>query len=310
MKNKNLRYILYLGFGILMFSFFEVVSKSTKGVITPSQLTYYRFFIGGIILLPFAIRDIKQKHIQLNAKFFITFTIMGTLLVALSMTLSQTGIAYSTASLTAILFSSNPLFVSLFSSFILKEELTKGKIVGLLIGILGLCVTCANIFLTPYNVTPTFILGAVLIIISMLIFSFYTVMNKKITPTYSTFVCTSFSSIFGSIVLLIYYSAISIPKGINPFAFDIGAILPQFLFLCIFVTGLAYYFYFDALAHLDTSISSMSFFIKPPLASILAAVILKETISLNLIVGIVLILSAVFISVKFGSKPHKSKTPL
>lgn len=305
MQNKTKKYIIYLVLSILMFSSFEVVSKSTKNSISPAQMTYYRFFIGGLILLPFAIRDIRAKHIQLNLKFFLTFFMMGTLLVVLSMNLSQIGIAYSTASLTAILFSSNPLFVSLFSSIILKEKLTPGKLVGLLIGIIGLCVTCANIFLHPYSVTPNFILGAFLIIVAMLIFSFYTVFNKKLTSTYSTFICTSFSSIIGAVVLMIVTVIKSIPSGINPFAFELHAILPQFLYLCIFVTGLAYYFYFDALSNLDTGTGSMSFFVKPPLASILAALILGEKISLNLIIGIILILFAVFISVKFGA----SKSP-
>jgi len=311
MSKSTKKYIIYLALAILMFSTFEVVSKSTKTAISPAQITYYRFLIGGTILLPFAIRDIKNKNIKLNAKFFLTFTIMGTLLVVLSMNLSQIGIAYSTASLTAILFSSNPLFVSVFSSLILKEKLTKGKVAGLIIGIIGLSVTCANIFLTPYHVTPKFILGAVLIIIAMLIFSLYTVLNKQLTPKYSTFICTSFSSILGGLVLMIITVFKGFSAGVNPFAFDISLIFPEFLYICICVTGIAYFFYFDALSHLDTSLSSMSFFIKPPLASILAAIILHETISVNLIIGIILILSALFISIRFGTdKASKRKRKL
>lgn len=299
------KYIIYLALAIFMFSTFEVVCKSAKSAISPSQLTFYRFFIGGIILLPFAIRDMRKKKLRLNAKMLLTFTGMGTLLVALSMTLSQIGIAYSTASLTAVLFSSNPLFISLFSCLLLKEQLTSGKLIGLFIGIAGLCVVTADIFITPYQVTPQFILGAVLILIAMLIFSFYSVLNKKLTPHYSTFICVSFASILGSIVLFVFSCIRDIPAGINPLAFDFAAIVPQFLYICIFTTGLAYYFYYDALANLDTGLSSMSFFVKPPLASLLAAVFLKEKITPNLIAGIILILLAVFISVKFGT-PEKS----
>lgn len=301
MKENTKKYVVYLIIAILMFSTFEVVSKTTADAITPTQMTFYRFIIGGAVLLPFAIRDIRKNHIKLDAKFFITFLIMGALLVVFSMNLSQIGINYSSASMTAILFSSNPLFISLFSSFILKEKLNAGKILGLILGIIGLFITCIHIIFTPYEVSPLFILGIILIIVAMLIFSLYTVINKTLKPKYGTFVCTSFSSIFGGAILMLIAVIQAVPAHTNPFAFDIAEIFPQFLFICIFNTGIAYFFYFDALSNLDTSISSMSFFVKPPLASILAAIVLHEKITWNIILGIVLILCAVFVSINFVS---------
>lgn len=301
MTAKTKKYVIYLIIAILMFSTFEVVSKTTKDFITPTQMTFYRFIIGGIVLLPFAIRDMKRNHIKFNAKFFITFIFMGALLVVFSMNLCQMGINYSSASLTAILFSSNPLFISLFSSFILKEQLTSGKIAGLILGIIGLFVTCIHIILAPYTISPLFILGVILIIMAMLIFSFYTVINKTLKPKYGTFVCTSFSSIFGGLILMLIAVIQGTQAHTNPFIFNITDILPQFLFICIFNTGLAYFFYFDALSNLDTSISSMSFFIKPPLASILAAWVLHESITWNIILGIILILCSVFVSINFNA---------
>lgn len=60
MKYKG--YIL-LGITILIFSTLEVVTSTLKGIINPLQLTFIRFFIGGITLLPFVIakREAAQK---------------------------------------------------------------------------------------------------------------------------------------------------------------------------------------------------------------------------------------------------------
>lgn len=304
---KTLKYLLGLVFSILMFSTFEVASKSMHGCITAFQLTFYRFFVGGIILIPFALKEIKKRNVHFTLKDHLENLGMGFLLVFLSMAVTQIGLQMSSASLTAIIFSSNPLFISLFSAMILKEKLTKGKIIGLLVGIAGLFVTCAHVFTLKFDVNSEFIIGVLLIFAGMIVFSLYTVLNKPRVKKYGSVTCTTLSSIYGSITTIPLLVITGIKNGTNPFSFEFDAIWFQFLFVCIFVTGIAYYFYFDALSNLDTSISSMSFFIKPPLASILCFLILHEEIKVNSIVGIVIILLAVFISVRFGAKSPAGK---
>ena len=67
-------------------------------------------------------------------------------------------------------------------------------------------------------------------------------------------------------------------------------------------TALAYYCYFDAIAHVSTGLGSMSFFIKPGLASLLCAVVLGEPITANILVGIVLILCGLAVSLGVGKQ--------
>lgn len=301
-KQKNTKYILGLLFAILMFSTFEVASKSMHGCITSFQLTFYRFLIGGIILIPFAAKEIKKRDIHFSFKDHIINLVMGFLLVFCSMAVTQIGLQLSSASLTAIIFSSNPLFISLFSAFILKEKLTPGKIIGLIIGIIGLFVTCAHIFTMQFDVDLNFILGVGLIFLGMLVFSLYTVLNKPRVKKYGSITCTTLSSIYGSITIIPLLLVVGATSDTNAFAFDYQSIIWQFLFVAVFVTGIAYYFYFDALSNLDTSISSMSFFIKPPLASFMCYLLLHEEIKVNSILGIIIIFAGVFVSLKFGTK--------
>ncbi len=90
-----------------------------------------------------------------------------------------------------------------------------------------------------------------------------------------------------------------------PLAFNFTAIIPEFLCLSLFGTGLAYYFYFNALAHLNTSAGSMTFFVKPGIASILSAVVLSEKITPDIIIGIILILAGLYVSIFVKSKQNK-----
>lgn len=301
-KKSTVKYLAGLLFAILMFSTFEVASKSMHGNITSFQLTFYRFLIGGIILIPFAVREIKKRGIHFTAKDHVINFLMGFLLVFASMAVTQIGLQMSSASLTAIIFSSNPLFISLFSAIILKEKLTKGKVIGLFLGILGLFVTCSHVFTMSFDVDSSFIIGVLLIFLGMIIFSLYTVLNKPRVKKYGSITCTTLSSIYGAISIIPLLIVIGMKDGINSFAFNFSLIWPQFLFVAFFVTGIAYYFYFDALSNLDTAISSMSFFIKPPLASFMCFLLLHEEITVNSIIGIIIIFIAVFISMKFGSQ--------
>ncbi|MHB1395045.1 MAG: DMT family transporter [Clostridia bacterium] len=93
-----------------------------------------RFFIGGITLLPFVLRT-KDNITKKDLLFLLG---LGILNIVISMGSLQLAISTGKASTSAILISSNPIFVLMFSSIFLKEKVSKDKIVCLLFGILGI----------------------------------------------------------------------------------------------------------------------------------------------------------------------------
>ena len=302
---KNIKYIIYLGIGVLAFSSFEAVSKPTSDFITPMQLTFYRFLIGGLILLPFALKDIKDKNLKITKRDFAVFTLLGFALVCLSMTLSQYGIKLSDASMSAVLFSSNPLFVAVLSIFILKEKATLSRMVGLGIGIVGLVVSCLHMF-NNQTISSDYILGIFLILIAMIVFSCYTVINKRLSSKNGSMVSLSFASIFGAILLIpVMFISAGDKNPVAVFSFDLVNVWPNLLYLSLIGTGIAYYCYFTALDHLNTAFASMSFLIKPGLASVLCAIFLHEQIHVNSIIGIAIIMCGVSVSVFVKPKSRR-----
>lgn len=292
------RYILYLVVAILAFSSFETVSKPTAAFISPAQLTFYRFLIGGCMLLPFARRQQKQQNIRLGAKDYLKFAGLGFCLVCVSLNLAQYGITYANASMSAVIFSANPLFTTLFAALILKEAISWRKLLGLGIGIVGLITTCLHLF-GQERADGRFLFGIVLIVTGMLAFALYTVCSKAVSGTCGSIVTITWSSILGALLMIpILVSG----NGNNPFAFQLSAIVPEFSYLCLIGTALAYYCYFDAIAHVSTGLGSMSFFIKPGLASLLCAVVLGEPITANIIIGIILILCGLAVSLRTGKQ--------
>ena len=84
-------------------------------------------------------------------------------------------------------------------------------------------------------------------------------------------------------------------QGVSPFGFDWGAIWVQIVYLSIFVSGIAYASYFYGLSKTDTSLGSMTFFVKPILASVFSALALHEEIGVNLLFGMILVLIGIVV---------------
>ena len=52
---------LYIVLCAVIFSTMEVMLKTVHGVFAPMQITCLRFLIGGLLLVPFALRSMKKR---------------------------------------------------------------------------------------------------------------------------------------------------------------------------------------------------------------------------------------------------------
>lgn len=290
MKTKG--YIL-LGITIFIFSTLEVVTSTLKGVIDPLQLTFLRFFIGGITLLPFVFRT-KDRITRRDLLFFLG---LGILNIVISMGSLQLAISIGKASTSAILISSNPIFVLIFSSFFLKEKIDKKKVICVLFGILGI-----TLIIYKGNSGGDTLTSLMLAILASLTFGLYTVLGKLKTEGISSITMIGLSSLFGSL----FYIPILYVKQIPILDIPSGTI-PKVLYLGIFLSGIAYITYMEALKILSASKGAMVFFLKPAIASLLAFAFLGETLALKTIVGMVMVLSSIFINfINWGTASTKA----
>ena len=288
MKKKVLIYIFLTAF---LFGTMEVALKIAGSEMDSFQLTFLRFMIGGIFLIPFAVKENKKNKMRLHYKDLTWVLLLGILCIPLSMLFFQLGIMISNASTAAVLMSVNPFFTIIFSYFILKEKLSKSKVEGLLIGLIGII-----FMIRPWDIQEgnTFT-GVVLMMLATAFFGLYSVAGKIKIDKIGIITQTCLSFIAGSLVLLV----IMIFMG-RPILTGILDNLIMVLYISIFVTGFGYYFYFMAIKNSDASTASMAFFIKPAIAPIFAVLILKDVLLWNTYLGIVLILAASFITLMSG----------
>ena len=96
---------LYIVLCAVIFSTMEVMLKTVHGVFAPMQITCLRFLIGGLLLVPFALRSMKKKGAAFTRADAGFFALTGFLCVAFSMVLYQMAVTYTKASVVALSFS-------------------------------------------------------------------------------------------------------------------------------------------------------------------------------------------------------------
>ena len=292
---------LCIAFTTLMFSLMEIALKFISGDLNPIQINFSRFLFGGLVLLPFALKKLRRleaEDIRMEKQDLYYFAFLGFVGMAVSMSLYQLSILYANASVVAVLFSSNPLFVLVLAYLILREPIHVRNIVALLLDIVGIV-----FIIDPWNMHVE-VLGVVLTLSSTLLFALYSVLGKRKCAKFSGMVVTCFGFLFGSAELILmallgHIPAIAdvlIANGLQKFAyvpFFTGYTLqnlPIVLFVYLCVTGLGFASYFTAMEKTSANTASLVFFFKPVLAPILAFLILHEEIPMNMILGILLIL--------------------
>lgn len=276
-SNIGICYILMSAFA---FSTMEIVSKTIINQINPFQMNFIRFMIGGVCLLPFAIAELYRRKIRLHLRDFLFFGLTGIIGISISMSFFQSAIIYSKASVVAIIFSSTPIFTLCFARVILKEKLSFMKFISVVVSLFGIV-----LIFNPFKEQQD-ILGILLALAAAISFSLYSVIGKLRLMYYGGLVLNCFSFLIGGGVLCVGIMLLRIPvlAGIN------RSTIPALLYLSFIVTGVGYITYFAAMKHTSVAITSSVFFIKPILAPILAFFILKESLSINTLLGIVCIL--------------------
>ena len=288
----------------IFFSSMEVALKTVADAFHPMQLTCTRFLIGGLLLIPFALRGLRQHGATVTLRDWKGFAGLGFVGLVVSMMLYQVSILYAPASVVSVLFSCNPVLVLAFAFLILHADIRPQHIAALVLE-----VAAAVIIIDPLH-TSLDPLGILLVLLSAATFSLYAVLGKKQCAQYSGVAVTCFSCLAASaemIVLMLLSHVGFIADALTAAGAPMFANMPFFtgytsenilnvLYICVFVTAGGYACYFMGMEATSAMQGSLVFFFKPVLAPILAMLVLGENIPWNMWLGIALMLVASVVS--------------
>jgi len=273
-----------LHIAVFLFGFTAILGDLIS--LSATVLVWWRVLITCISLL-FLLRFGKRMTKLSRRKQTILFGIG--ILVALHWITFFGAIKYSNASITLIALATASFFTAFLEPLILKRPISKVEVIlGLLI-IPGMVLVVSNIDLSMY-------IGIYLGLISALLASLFSILNKKYIddadPMTITFIELGAAWIFISLCFpFLFYFSEDMPR-IMPTGMD----FIYLLILALACTTLAYILSLRALKHLTAFASNLTINLEPVYGIILAWLILKENKELNpgFYLGCLLIVVVVF----------------
>ncbi len=200
------------------------------------------------------------------------------------------GMRYTTASNAALLYATTPILVLIFSRLILRERLTGVKIVGVILGFVGVMTV---IFERGISASMEYLLGNVLIGCAVVAWGLYTVLGRRLIVRYGAVEASSLTLIIGTLMF--------IPIGIIPalrFPFETLTMSSwmEILYLAIITSVLSYFLWYFALGRVEAGKVALFTNLQPVLTTVLAVLLLGQQVTVPFIVGGVVALAGVVIA--------------
>ncbi len=293
-KNHLAGYLnLALAASLLGSSF--VFSKYLLAVFSPLLLITLQFFIGTIIfavLILFKAGKFTKNHQNLTRKDCILLFAQGGFAAVANLFLIY-GLELSTASMQGLLTSTSPAFTTFFAWLILKENITKFKIYTILMMMFGIAIL--NIQDLIQGTSGSHLTGNGLIMVYVLLSSMVSIFIKLL-PNYVT---AFLMALIGCLIsFTVYLTSFLIFEKNTAIHFDkIHLSTIAILIISASINTVLYALLWNnGLVKVEANRAVLFSGLIPITAIILAAIFLGETITWSHVIGLIIILSALSLS--------------
>ena len=288
-SNATTGYILVLCAGILWGSIGFFVRK-LNGLGVDTELTaFMRIFCAWIILIPLLMgMSLKsgRNYFKISKKGLLQCFIMG-LVTQAFFNLSYSGCINSVGvAMGSVLLYTAPIFVSILSRLLFKEEINARKGISLVINLLGCFIMVTGGDLSVLKVSG---IGILLGIGAGFFYAMVTILGKFTSDEVDPFTMVFYNFLFGWISLALISNPI--PK--------IAAVSDLHFWLLAFGYGLiptvgSYLFYMNGISH-DVELSRVPIIasVEPIIATIIGLLVFGENITLVNALGLIIVLLSI-----------------
>jgi drug/metabolite transporter (DMT)-like permease len=282
---------LYLLIAVLFWGFSYIAIKVCLTELEPVQMISARLLMASPVLYVIAKLTgrsiwVKEKRIKLLFAAFVVF---------MHFWVMATGMEDTSASNTAWILTTAPIFIAMLSWFALREPFTTWQWIGL-------AIACAGVFALVSNGSMANIgwiksRGDLIVLGSCVTWAFYTVGMRDITRRVDPLVATFWISTLAGIVFVPYTL---VTTGVHKFLTLQGSTTVALVFLGVCCFALAFWLWSEGLKNQPAGEVGVYLYIEPLFAMIGGWLILKEPITIWLFIGAALISLGVYLSERFG----------
>ena len=278
---------LYLFLTVFFWGLSFIGTKMALDYLTPSEIIAVRLLLGlPVLILVFVVRRLS---IKLQRGEYLLVVGAGVLL-GIHFIIQAMGLKFTSATNTAWLIATAPVFVAGAARIFLKENLTLRKIIGILLGTVGVVVLVSRGRLDNLDWLES--IGDWIILSSCITWAIYTVMTRNISRTHNPLAISVAILIIPTVSLVAATIAFSPLEKFIELPFTIIGVL---VFLGVFCMGLAHWFWLEGVAARGATEAGVFLYIEPVVTTLAAIPLLGERITIFMVAGAVLILAGVYL---------------
>ncbi len=267
-----------------------IVGRLAAGHIPPVTLSFLRWFLAFLIILPFAWQHLVRdwRAIRANLGIMIVLSVTG---IGAFNTMQYWALEHTQALNTLLLQSAGPLFVAMWSLVLLGIRLTLAQAIGIALSLCGVLMILLHGDLTTLK-NIEFNRGDLIFILALLMFGLYSVLSLKRPEIHGlSFVGFTFGAGAACLIPLYIWELAARP----PIEFDAVNLLTLF-YVAVFPSTVAYLCFNRGVQLIGANRAAPFFHMIPVFGAVMAFVFLGERPQLFHIVGFALVLTGVFVA--------------
>jgi drug/metabolite transporter (DMT)-like permease len=282
---KAYYYVLIL-LAVIFWGASFAATKIALEEIDPVTIIILRLILASLLLLLFAILTKKSFAINLKSHFWI---FVLALIAVFHLWIQITGLKFTTASNTGWIIGTAPIFMTLLAFIFFKEKLSPLQLAGILIAMFGLLLLFGKGDFSKIDLIEN--KGDLLVLGSAFTWGVYSMVNKKISLSYSPLMTILYLFLMMSIII----TPFNIDKTILDSVLHLSLTgWISILFLGLFCSGVAYVIWAYSLRDLESAKVGAFLYFEPFITVLFAWIFLKEEITLIMILSGIIITIGVF----------------
>jgi drug/metabolite transporter (DMT)-like permease len=276
---------------------FSVV-KGALADFSPLSFNALRFGTASLILL--SLLWIRERSLSIRSKdvgFFIMLALIGNTAYQLFFI---NGIALTTATNSALILATTPVFIVLFGAVLRVERITSRIVQGVILSFTGVVMIILGSG-RPLTITDQSLIGDLLIVANPICWSIYTVLSKPLLKQYSPLRLTAVTMAIGTVPLVL----VSIPSlsTENWLAISTDAWLGLAFSAC-FAIAIGYVLWYIGVSRIGSARTALYDNLVTVFAVASAWILLSESMTAIQIVGAVLVFVSLYVARRNRRKPR------
>lgn len=269
-----------------------IAGKFSVAEFPPISLTFFRFLVSSIFILP--ILYFFEKDMKIKKKDFMSFVRLGVIGIIGYHVFFFACLKYTSPVNSSLIAATNPIMTTILSAIFLKEKVKPKNMLALGLSFFGvlLIITGGN---PSVLATMKFNIGDLLMLVAVLCWVIYAILSKKVLEKYSPIKVTTYAFLSATIIL-IPFVFLENPMMYLPKTTMLG--WGSVFYMALFASVGGYLIQQISIKKIGPSKTALYVNLVPLLSMILAFFILKEAISFIKIGAAVFIITGVYINTK------------